>query len=177
MEVNIIDEVPGLYRIISLHVLRRTPGVDFDFVPHEAVPRIDGIDRVVHTKGAYSPQPVAGIERPWYMHPWQEDNLLVLHGIRRVDLYSKNHGKVEHFEVAPDYIRKNEELLTDQPAMLGWPRHVFHRIHSDDQLGSASINFAVRDENIDLDTNFNIYDLNTETGAHRVIREGLLDQP
>jgi hypothetical protein len=61
--------------------------------------------------------------------------------------------------------------------MLGWPRRVFHRIVSNEQTGSASINFAVHYEGFDIRTNFNIYDLYVETGSARIIRHGYLDQP
>jgi hypothetical protein len=110
------------------------------------------------------------------MHPHQDDNLVVLHGIRRVEIYTKKHGRKETFEVAPDRIVKDGEVLYDGPAMLVWPRGVFHRIETLDD-GSASINFAVHYEGMDLRTNFNIYDLDLETGRFKVIREGFRDQP
>ncbi|MHC4789594.1 MAG: hypothetical protein ACYS8K_10395, partial [Planctomycetota bacterium] len=78
--VEIVEQVDGLFRIIALNVLRRTPGVFFDTVPVAAIPRIDGIDRVFHDRGAYSPGSVGEIERPWYWHPHQQDHLIVLHG-------------------------------------------------------------------------------------------------
>jgi hypothetical protein len=59
--------------------------------------------------------------------------------------------------------------------MLVWPCHVFHRIQSSVQ-GSASLNFAVRMPGIDMKTNFNIYDLDTEANTYRLLRSGFLDQ-
>jgi len=47
---------------------------------------------------------------------------------------------------------------------------------SDAETGSASLNFAVHTPGFDIRTNFSVYDLNTETGEYRVIREGHLDQ-
>jgi len=172
-----VEEVEGLYRVIPLRVLRRTPGVAFDLVPTEALPHIDGLDRVVHEGGAVSPGPVGNIARPWYMHPNQDDNLIVLHGVRYVDIYTPAHGKVESFVVEPQRISRGESLAVDGPAMLVWPRGVFHRIKSSETLGSASLNFAVHYQGFDLKTNFNIYDLNPETGEYHVLREGHLDQP
>lgn len=173
---EIIGEVPGLYRIIALVPFRRTPGVNFDFVPLAALPRISAIDRVLHESGASSPGPVGGVRRPWYMHPHQEDNLLVLHGVRHVDLFSVSHGQVESFRVYPDRLENGEgQVLYDFPCMLVWPTRVFHRIISGDQ-GSASLNFAVHQEGFDLRTNFNIYDLDLRTGEFRVLREGHRDQ-
>jgi len=81
---EIIDEVPGLYRIIPLRLMRRTPGVVFDNIPLEAFPRIDALDHVIHERGAVSPGPVGSVKRPWYMHPHQDDNLVVFHGTRYV---------------------------------------------------------------------------------------------
>lgn len=176
-EPFIIDEVRGLYRVIALSPLRRTQGVWFDMVPPQALPRIDAIDRVIHEQGAVSPGAVSDTERPWYMHQHQEDNLMVLHGTRHVDIYSASHGKVESFSVSPNLILKAGKVLYDGPAMLVWPVKVFHRIRSDASTGSASLNFAVRYEGFDIKTNFSIYDLDPATGAYRVIREGHLDQP
>ncbi len=174
---TILEEVEGLYRIVALRPLRRTPGVSFDMVKLEALLRIDAIDRVIHKGGAVSPGPVGDIERPWYMHTAQDDNLLVLHGTRYVDIYTPAHGKVEHFTVTPDHVMREGKVLHEGAAMLVWPRGVFHRIVSDEKVGSASINLATHYEGFDIETNFSVYDLDTETGDYRVIRKGSLDQP
>lgn len=171
----VFRESNGLYKIIPLKVLRRTPGVFFDLVPKDALPRIDGIDRVLHEGGALSPGSVGDVPRPWYMHPAQDDNLIVLHGARYVDIYTPAHGHVESFMVTPHLVKHGDEIVFDAPAMLVWPCGVFHRIRSAD-TGSASLNFAVRYEGFDLRTNFDVYDLNPATGEYRVIREGYLDQ-
>jgi hypothetical protein len=173
----ISQQVDGLYRIIPLRVLRKTPGVSFDLVPTEALPHIDGIDRVLHEGGAVSPGAVGEVERPWYMHPSQDDNLVVLHGERFVEIYTSQHGRIENFDVTPQQIRQEGKVIYDGAAMLVWPRGVFHRIRSDAVTGSASLNFAVRYEGFDVRTNFNVYDLNPADGAYRIIRAGYLDQP
>lgn len=171
----VYDEVERFWRIIKLKPFRRTEGVAFDILPMKYLPRIDGIDRVLHKKGALSPGSVGGVERPWYIHPQQEDNLLVLAGVRMVEIYTLEHRRVEHFVVEPDKVYHNGELVFDGPAMLVWPTNVFHRIVSGED-GSASLNFAVRLPGFDIDTNFSVYDLDTATGEYRVIREGKLDQ-
>ena len=56
--------------------------------------------------------------------------------------------------------------------MVVWPSGIFHRIISGSE-GSISVNLATRNENFSLDDNFHIYDLNTETGAYPVIRDGI----
>jgi hypothetical protein len=174
-EAEVFEEVPGLYKIIRLNLFRKTPGVVFDNVPTKAFPRIDAIDRVIHDGNAVSPGPVGDVERPWYMHPHQDDNLVVLCGTRFVDIYTRKHGKIESFIVAPHQIQKNGEVVFDGAAMLVWPRGVFHRIRSR-ETGSAAINFAIHYEGIDIRTNFNIYDLDTDTGNFRMIRQGYIDQ-
>jgi len=175
-EARIIEEVPGLYRVVPLNIFRRTPGVFFDNVPTGAFPRISAIDRVVHVSNATSPGPVGGVARPWYMHPHQDDNLVVLHGTRHVELFTRKHGGVEHFVVTPERITHGERVVFEGAAMLSWPRAVFHRVQSFEE-GSAAVNFAVHHEGIDMRTNFNIYDVDLATGEFRVIREAHLDQP
>ena len=172
----IFEEIPGLYKIIKLNKLRRTPGVYFDYVPMDFLPRINAIDRVIHERGAVSPGPIDNVERPWYMHHYQDDNLIVLHGVRYIDIYSPEHGKVESFVVTPHSIHKNGELVFEGASMLVWPKGVFHRITSDKAMGSASLNFAVHYEGFNIKSNFSVYQLNTETGEHSVIREGHRDQ-
>jgi hypothetical protein len=171
----IISEVPGLYKLLSLNSFRKTAGVVFDAFPMEGIGRIDAIDRVLHDQAAQSPGPVGLIERPWYMHPCQDDNLMVLFGTRFVDVYSIEHGKIESFTVTPNTVYKNNKLLYDGASVLIWPRNVFHRIVSG-QEGSASINLATHYDGFDITTNFNIYDLNTETGQYALIRKGEKDQ-
>ena len=172
----IIDEVPGLYRIIALQPMRKTPKVTFDCAPMEFLPRIDAIDRVIHEGNASSPGVVGEVARPWYMHPCQDDNLLVLTGTRQVEIYSQAHGRIENFTVTPQTISKNGQVIYQGGAMLVWPCGVFHRICSG-ETGSASLNFAVHYEGFDLRTNFNIYDLDLVSGKSWVVREGHLDQP
>ena len=176
-QTPVFHEVPNLYRIIPLQVLRKTPGVSFDLVPTDVLPRIDGIDRVLHDGDAVSPGPVGKVDRPWYMHPFQDDNLVILHGVRFIEIYIREHGRIESFEVAPHQIRQDGQIVYDGPAMLVWPRRVFHRIRSDVNVGSSSVNFAVRYEGFDVRTNFNVYDLNPANGEYRMIRAGHLDQP
>lgn len=173
--MKIVSEKEGLYRIIALNVFRKTPGVTFDLFPLEAIPHIDSIDRVLHDHNAQSPGAVGDVAQPWYMHTAQEDNLIVLHGRRDVDIYTPSHGRIEHFTVTPDQVFHNGELVFEGGAVLVWPTGVFHRILSG-QEGSASINLAVHHEGFDIKTNFSIYNLNTETGEYRVIRPGHEDQ-
>ncbi len=176
MKPDVIKEVEGLYRVVALKPLRRTPGVRFDVVKLSAMMRIDAIDRVIHTGGAVSPGPVGDVERPWYMHTHQDDNLLVLHGTRYVEIFTPDHGRIEPFTVTPDEVIQGDVRLHEGPAMLVWPRGVFHRIVSDEVEGSASVNLATHYEGFDIETNFSIYSLDTETGDYHVIRKGSLDQ-
>lgn len=170
-----LDIVDGLYNIIRLKPFRRTTGVRFDVLVRHDVPKVDAVDRVIHIQGAVSPGSIAGVKRPWYMHTHQDDNLLVLSGRREVELYNQSHGKIESFTVTPDRIERNGRILIDEPAILVWPRYVFHRVKSGDH-GSISVNLATHYDGFNLKDNFNIYDLDPETGDYRVIRQGFLDQ-
>lgn len=171
----ILDEVDQFWRIITLKPFRKTEGVSFDILPMKYLPKIDGVDRVVHKHGALSPGSVGDVKRPWYLHPQQEDNLLVLQGVRMVDIYSLKYRRLEHFTVEPERVFHNDKLVYEGPAMVVWPTNVFHRITSGDN-GSVSLNFAVRLPGFNIDTNFSVYDLDTKTGEYKVIREGKLDQ-
>ena len=175
MEDYIVKEVENLYRVIKLKEFRKTEGVSFDVKVKDMVPKIDAIDRVLHKGAAVSPGPVGEIERPWYMHPHQEDNLLVLKGTRHIEIYTPEHGKVEKFVVSPDYVEHNGERIIDGGGLVVWPTGVFHRIVSEED-GSASVNLATHNEGFDIKTNFNIYDLDTETGEYSLLREGYKDQ-
>jgi hypothetical protein len=60
--------------------------------------------------------------------------------------------------------------------MIVWPAGIFHRIVSGKD-GSISVNFSTRTKEFNIEDNFNIYDLDVETGNSRLIREGIDDQP
>ena len=164
--------ISNLFQIKPLRLLRQTEGVEFHVVPLVGE---SSIDRVIHDPGAHSPGAVGSVKRPWYCHPNQEDNILVLHGRRWVELYTKEDGIYE-FEVTAEQIFLNGELICDEPALLSWPTDVFHRVRSCEKEGSHSVNFAVHKPGFNINTNFNIYDLDTDTGKFEVIREGHLDQ-
>ena len=168
--------VTGLYHVIPMRPLRRTPGVIFDFLRIGDLGEVSAFDRVIHQRGAVSPGPVGDVSRPWYMHTHQIDNLIVLHGTRYVELYTPAHGRLEQFTVKPDLILHGDEVLFEGAGILGWPVGVFHRIISCAKEGSASLNLAIHTAGFDLRTNFSIYGLDLTSGAHRVIREGHLDQ-
>lgn len=171
----ILEEIKDLYKVIMLKEFRRTPGVDFDVMINSMVPKIDAVDRVIHRGSAISPGPVGDVDITWYMHPHQADNLFVLAGERHIEVYTPEHGKVESFTITPDYIEHNGIKICDGNAVVVWPPRVFHRIRSGNE-GSASINLATHFDGFDIKTNFNIYDLNVETGEYRLIREGYKDQ-
>lgn len=172
----IIEEVKNFYKIIPLKELRRTKNVRFDVLDTSLIPHIDSVDRVIHGPGARSPGSVGAVERPWYMHPHQADNLMVLHGMRSIDLYSPEIGRVEHFTVTADKVCRENGVCYTGAAMLVWPCGVFHRIVSCPEQGSSSVNFAAHTDGFDIRTNFDIYDLDTESGQFNVIRAGHLDQ-
>lgn len=169
-----------MYRIIPLRILRRTSGVKFDEMVPSDIPKIHGIDRVIHGPNSVSPGPVEDspvpVKRPWYMHPGQDDNLLVLQGTRYVDIFCPKTLQKASFIVTPDRVYKNEKIYIDSPAMVVWPAGVFHRIISGVE-GSISVNFSTRTDKFDINDNFNIYNLCTTTGDYQLLRDGSDDQP
>jgi len=172
---EVILEKPRFYKIIPLKEFRKTEGVSFDILPMDQIPEISGVDRVLHKYNAVSPGSIEGVERPWYMHPHQSDYLMVLSGVRYVDVYHPDYKKIESFTVTANSVEQDGKLVYEGPVMLIWPNGVFHRIRSGED-GSASINLAVRSEGFDIKTNFNIYDLNPDTGEYKLLREGYMDQ-
>ena len=165
-----------MYRLLPLRTLRRTTGVKFDEIAKSDIPAIHGIDRVIHGPNGISPGPIEAVKRPWYMHTHQDDNLLVLQGTRYVDIFCPKKKEKASFIVTPDKVYKNNKLYFNAPAMLVWPSGIFHRIISGTD-GSISVNFATRHEGFDIKNNFNIYDLCTKTGKHKLLRNGYEDQP
>jgi hypothetical protein len=122
----ILAEIPGLYKVVALQPFRKTEGVSFDILPKNLVPKVDAVDQVIHKNRAVSPGPVGDIKdravspgpvgdirEPWYMHPHQDDNLIVLQGVRYVEIYTKAHGRIESFVITPQRIEQNNRLLYD----------------------------------------------------------------
>ena len=169
-----------LYRLIPLRTLRETAGVKFHEIVPSDIPKIHGIDRVIHGPNSISPGPIEDsnppIKRPWYMHTGQDDNLLVLQGTRYVDIFNPKTKESASFIVTPDKVYKNDKLYYNGPAMVVWPAGIFHRIISGAE-GSISLNFAKRTKNFDISNNFNIYDLNKESGEYTLLKDGSDDQP
>lgn len=166
--------IPNLCFIIPLTPLRSTPNVNFLSVDG-VVDGLSGIDLVIHEPGGKSPLIANDDTWYWYMHTDQEDKLVVHNGRRHVELFSTKHGKAESFEVTADAIYHNGEKIHDGAAILGWEPLVFHRVHSPE--GSISTNYAARLEGFDIDTNFNIYNLDCQSGEYSMVRLGALDQP
>lgn len=173
--MKVIEEVKGLYKVIEFKTFRKTPDVMFDLIPVDQFEKISAMDRVLHEKNAVSPGPVGDIKRPWYMHHHQADNLVVFSGTRYVELYNREHGKTEKFTVTRDKVWHEDILVAEGSVMLVWPTNVFHRIISGEK-GSASLNIAEHFDGFDIKNNFDIYDLNTDTGEYKVIRKGYEDQ-
>lgn len=171
------EPCPNLFTILPLTPLRTTPGVIFDSLPSELLTLCSGAERVIHSHGAISPGSVGSVIRPWYCHRFQDDHLMVLAGSRLVELYTPECGEIFSFRVSAGRVELNGETLYDGAAIVRWRAGVFHRIESSTDQGSASFNFSVRHEGFDIRREFDIYDLNIETGESKVIRPGYLDQP
>ena len=141
----------------------------FDEIVPSDIPKIDGIDRVIHAANSISPGPIGDVKRPWYMHPGQDDNLMVLQGTRYVDIYSSETKNKISFIVTPDKIYKNGKLYYDGAAMVTWPSGIFHRIISGDE-GSISVNLATRTRKHALRRERELQHIRSELGDGRVSR-------
>jgi len=160
-----------MYRLIPLRMLCRTPGVILDEMVPSDIPKIDSIDKVIHASNSISPGSVEDAVPTWYMHPGQDDNLIVLQGDRYIDIYCPKRKEKTSFIVTPDKVYKNDKLYYDGSAMVVWPAGIFHRIISGEK-GSISINFSTCANKFNLDDN-----LNTYSGTYTLIKDGIEDQP
>lgn len=171
---NIISEVEGFYKIVALDAFRETEGVSFKTIPSDYMPDLSSLDIVTHVGGAYSPGKVGAIERPWYMHPYQDDNLIVLQGARTVEIFESDHI-MRKITVKNNSVQVDDVTIYTGSAMLVWFAGVYHRVRSEEE-GSISINLAVHYKGFDAKTNFNIYDLDILNGRVDLLRIGELDQ-
>eukprot|EP01106_Pelomyxa_sp_JSP_P008691 TRINITY_DN2415_c0_g1_i1.p1 TRINITY_DN2415_c0_g1~~TRINITY_DN2415_c0_g1_i1.p1 ORF type:complete len:147 (-),score=29.50 TRINITY_DN2415_c0_g1_i1:108-548(-) len=137
---------------------------------------IDGVDHVEHGHNSKSPGNVGDVEG-WYMHPHQQDNLLVCRGVRTSILRRSDHpGQEEVFEVSRNCVKRNGTVVSSEACVLQWEPNTFHKVNTTSPEGSTSINFAVRFAGFDLATEFNIYALDIATMKHTLLRRGGDDQ-
>lgn len=171
---DITHKKEWLFHVIPFELLRHTDNVDFHSIPY--LDQINSMDRVIHSPWAISPWKVWEVSEWWYMHPAQEDNLITTSGNRIVELYHPKFSdwKIERFELSDKFIKHNWKIICDWPWILGWPTWIYHRNKSPE--GSASLNLWIRFEGFDIDTEFNIYDINQKTWEIKMIRKGSMDQ-
>ncbi len=174
-EIN-YAQFPDLFTIQPLSPLRKTEGVSFSSVPVELLTHCSSGEQVIHGKGAHSPGPVGDVERPWYCHHHQDDHLLVFSGAREIELYLPEYERSVLLLVTPESVYVDGELFYEGAALVCWKAGVFHRIESSPILGSACFNFALYYEGFDIRHEFDIYDLDIQSGESWVIRSGYLDQ-
>ena len=111
-----------MYRIIPLRTLRRTSGVKFDEFAKSDIPRINGIDRIIHGPFSISPGPVSDAvvpcERPWYMHRHQDDNLLANETASRV--HNSGHITINNYTSSQfdQHIRAVCNLTVEEPKLI-----------------------------------------------------------
>jgi hypothetical protein len=165
-----------MYRILPLRILQRTNGVQLDEVVPSDIPKMNGIDRMIHGPNSLSPGSIKNCKRPWYMHKYQDDHLLVVQGTRYVDIYCPETRVKSMFIITPNKIYKNHKLYVDSPAIIVWPAGIFHRMISGKE-GSISINFATRKPEYDIRDSLNMYHLDTTTGEYFLLKRDSIDQP
>eukprot|EP00727_Mastigamoeba_balamuthi_P005794 m51a1_g1834 hypothetical protein (187) ;mRNA; r:548515-549305 len=169
-------EEAGFWKVIPLQrFLNKDKTTTFSGLPMAEFPRIDGVDHMLVAPNAKSPGSVGAVDG-WYLHKYQQDNLLVMRGthvafLRRAD----RPGVVETFVVGPDFIERNGVRLLDGPCVLRWEPETYHQVHSGPE-GSASLNFAVRCEGFDLKHEFDIWDVHGDGSDGVVVRQSHEDQ-
>ena len=174
-EENIISKKEWLFHIIPFTLLRHTESVDFHSIPY--VDHINAMERVIHWDWAKSPWRVWEVLEAWYMHAHQEDNLVTISWVRHVELYHPvfSDGKIEKFEISKDYIKHNWKIICDGAWLLWWPTGVYHRNSS--IKTSSSLNLWIRFDGFDVETEFNIYNVDIANWKVSMLRKGSLDQP
>ena len=148
----VFHEVPNLYRIIPLHVLRKTPGVSFDLVPTDVLPRMTASTASCMTATPFRPGRLATSIAPGICTLAKTTIFVILHGVRFIEIYIREHSRIESFEATPHQIRQDGQIVYDGPAMLVWPRRMLHRIRSDANVGSSSVKKTVAYEDFDVRT-------------------------
>jgi hypothetical protein len=132
-----------MYELISYEKFRDTTGVKFFDI---TIPTSNVRDLVIHTGPAISPPDTASGDWQFYLHPHQEDNLLVVSGSRT--FYLVNFDWEYPFQIVN---------LDTERGILQIPRGTFHRSVSSPQ-GSIVVNQAVRDPQGTVKSEFVVYD-------------------
>ena len=143
-----------MFEEIESTCFRRTPAVRFFDV---SVPRSNATDYVVHTGAAVSPPNDEDDNWQWYLHRYQDDNLLVVSGGRTFWLLNLAWDQPLH-----------RLRLVREGTVLRIPRNTFHRSISDPD-GSVVVNQAVRDPGFSFKQEFRIYNTRTIPRLRRLI--------
>lgn len=79
-------------------------------------------------------------ESQFYQNRYEQNNLLMMQGMRTIELYCPDTSNTEFLEITPDNIYKNGKLYYGSPAILSWNGQLFHKTTSGAK-GAISINF------------------------------------
>lgn len=132
-----------MFELISYHKFRDTPSVRFFDI---TIPGSNARDLVMHEGAAVSPNNSADGYWQFYLHPYQEDNLLALSGGRT--FYLVNFNWKHPFHIVR--LEANGDILRIPPG-------TFHRSVSDPK-GSIVLNQAVRTAGATIEREFRVYD-------------------
>lgn len=147
-----------MFELISFQRFRDTPSVQFfDITVKDSNAR----DLVFHDGPATSPNNSAEGAWRFYLHPNQEDNLLVVSGGRT--FYLVNFAWEYPF---------HEVRLDANRHILRLPPGTFHRSVSDPN-GSLVINQAVRAQQATVESEFRVYNSADIPRLHRLLTSGL----
>ena len=131
-----------MFQLLDYEVFRNTPAVKFYDI---TVDNSNARDLVVHTGPAVSPNNDETGSWQFYMHQHQEDNLLAVSGGRTFYLVNLNWDEPYH-----------EVRVISCGKILRIPPGTYHRSVSDPG-GSIVINQAIRDDEFDVVSEFEIH--------------------
>ena len=80
-------------------------------------------------------------ETIWHQNRYEINNLLILDGMRTIELYNMQNNKKSFIEITPDNIYKNGKIYYGSPCILTWNGELFHRTISGEN-GCISMNFT-----------------------------------
>lgn len=133
--------------------------------------KIEKINRIISKPNSILPESTGNYKRPWYMHKYRDNHLMVLQGTEYLDIYCPEKALKTTFIITPNKIYKNCKLYFDGPAMIVQPSGIFYRIINGKE-GSISLNFTMYHKskyNNIKDESGAIYNIDLSTGDYFLI--------
>ena len=140
-----------MFTLIPLKNVQRASSFRIDNLIVQNGMNITGLFREIH--GAHSKSSIGSEnitkkmfkiqykknEEVWYQNRFEKNNLMVLNGSRKLDLYCPRTYKKENIIINEDNIYRNGKLYYGSPAIISWSGDLFHKTESGEN-GSFSLN-------------------------------------